>query len=383
MKRISEHEAFGKYKHFLLEEGDFVVSSSGTLGRIAEVHLEDLPVMLNTSTIRFRPLDESKLDRLYLRYFLESQLFQQQVKQLATGSVQLNYGPSHLAFVEMPLPPIKVQKVIGEVLENFTKAMQQNYQIARNLEELAQTVFRSWFIDFDPIASRMVGEKPFSMDAETYRLFPDSFVESEVGMIPLGWNLLNIGSLGQVLLGGTPSRKREEFWGGNLAWINSGKVNDFRISTPSEQITELGAESSSTKLLPKGTTVIAITGATLGQFSRLEIDSFANQSVIGILPNDISSDEYIYLTIKNNIERLVALQTGGAQQHINRDDVTEFKCVYPGPLLVQKFTEIVKPMFAQIGQLTHQSQTLEAIRDALLPRLISGELQIPDEMLES
>jgi type I restriction enzyme S subunit len=193
----------------------------------------------------------------------------------------------------------------------------------------------------------------------------------------------NIGSLCETLLGGTPSRKRDDFWGGAIPWINSGKVNDFRICTPSEFITELGLEKSATKLLPKGTTVLAITGATLGQFSRLEFDTCANQSVVGILGSANASNEFVFLSIKNGIQRLISAQTGGAQQHINKEDVNAFPIVYPGKALMVAFTNSVEAMFSEIGVLLNQSNSLTEIRDALLPRLISGELQIPEEMLAS
>ena len=219
------------------------------------------------------------------------------------------------------------------------------------------------------------------MDAATSELFPDSMEESELGLIPKGWEVRKIESLCQTLLGGTPSRTKDDFWDGEIPWINSGKVNEFRITTASEYITELGLEKSATKLLPKGTTVLAITGATLGQFSRLEIDSCANQSVVGILGSDEASNEFIYFNIKNGINRLVSAQTGGAQQHINKEDVNEFLIVYPGKKLMDAMTDVVSAMFADIGALSHQSNCLAEIRNSLLPRLISGELKIPEEML--
>ena len=199
MKKVAESEARGKYKHFLLDAGDYVVSSSGTLGRIAEVYPEDLPVMLNTSTIRFRPIDSSLLDRLYLRYFLESEVFQQQVKSLATGSVQLNYGPSHLAFVEMPLPPIEIQKAIGGVLDSLARKIDLNSEMSKTLESLAQAIFKSWFIDFDPVKAKMAGERPMGMDSATASLFPNSMAESELGVIPQGWEWKTIGDIAHVI----------------------------------------------------------------------------------------------------------------------------------------------------------------------------------------
>ena len=144
-----------------------------------------------------------------------------------------------------------------------------------NLEQQAQALFKSWFVDFEPFKN---GE----------------FEETELGMIPKGWRVESLGNVCKCLLGGTPSRNKEDYWNGDIAWINSGEVNEFRITKPSEYITEEGLKNSATKLLPRKTTVLAITGATLGQVSLLEIDTCANQSVIGVLENEILPYEYIY-----------------------------------------------------------------------------------------
>jgi type I restriction enzyme S subunit len=283
----------------------------------------------------------------------------------------------------LELPKLEIQASVASTLSNLQRKINNNSQISKTLEDIAQTIFKSWFIDFDPVKAKIAGERPVGMDAATAALFPDSMEKSELGLIPKGWEIRKIESLCETLLGGTPSRTRDEFWGGEIAWINSGKVNDFRITAASEYITEIGLEKSATKLLPRGTTVLAITGATLGQFSRLEIDSCANQSVVGILASAEASNEFIYLNIKNGIQRLISAQTGGAQQHINKEDVNEFFIIYPGKKLMDAFTDVVGSMFDEIGVLLNQSISLAAIRDSLLPRLISGELEIPKEMLAS
>lgn len=326
-----------------------------------------------------RPKDAEDEDYIYylLRYL------KNEIIELASGSAQPNVSPRDILGIKCQVP-LKVERItIGAILSVLDEKIALNKSLTSTLEEVAQTIFRSWFIDFDPVKAKMVGEKPEGMDAATAALFPDTMEESELGRIPKGWEVRKIGSLTETLLGGTPSRKREEFWGGEIHWINSGKVNDFRITTASECITELGLEKSATKLLPKGTTVIAITGATLGQFSRLEIDACANQSVVGIVCSTEASNEFIFFNIKNGIQRLISAQTGGAQQHINKEDVNAFSIVYPGKKLMNAFTQVVEPLFAQIGVLLHNSITLATIRDSLLPRLISGDLQIPEEMLAS
>jgi type I restriction enzyme S subunit len=316
-------------------------------------------------------------------FFLHQYLLHSSFDDVTTGSAQPQITVTNLSLKQILLPDLQTQTTISLIMKSLEEKISSNNALSKTLEDIAQTIFKSWFIDFDPVKAKMAGEKPAGMDAATAELFPDSMEESELGLIPKGWEIRKIESLCETLLGGTPSRTRNDFWGGEIPWINSGKVNDFRITAASEYITELGLEKSATKLLPKGTTVLAITGATLGQFSRLEIDSCANQSVVGILGSAEASNEFVYLNIKNGIERLISAQTGGAQQHINKEDVNAFLIVYPGKKLMKLFTDTADSIFAEIGVLLNQSISLAEIRDSLLPRLISGELQISKEMLAS
>jgi type I restriction enzyme S subunit len=193
--------------------------------------------------------------------------------------------------------------------------------------------------------------------------------------------------IGQVLttvLGGTPDRANPEYWGGDVPWINSGKINEFRIIEPTECITEKGLENSATKLLPKRTTVIAITGATLGQVSLLEISSSANQSVIGILESKELPAEYIYFWIKQSIQNIIAWQTGGAQQHINKQNVNDSLLLIPDKILLQNYLSIIRPFFNKITLNCFENLNLGKIRDFLLPKLMSGKIRVPiDNKMES
>lgn len=204
-------------------------------------------------------------------------------------------------------------------------------------------------------------------------------IESELGMIPKGWEITKIGVVCECNLGGTPSRNKIEYWNGDIPWINSGEVNKFRIYKPTEYISKLGLEKSSTKLLRKKTTVIAITGATLGQVSLLEIDSCTNQSVIGISGSNDLSYAYIFPYIKNTISSIIGHQTGGAQQHINKNNVENTKIIIPDKNILKKYEEIVIKQYELISILCFEIEKLKELRDSLLPKLMSGEIRVPIE----
>lgn len=159
-------------------------------------------------------------------------------------------------------------------------------------------------------------------------------------------------------------------------WINSGEVNKFRIIEGSEFITELGLKKSATKLLPKKTTVLAITGATLGQVSLLEIDSCANQSVIGILENKCIPYEFIYPLIKNDIDKIIRHQTGGAQQHINKNNIESHSVIIPDTKTMGQYKAIQAPIYNLIANKCFENLRLAQLRDTLLPKLMSGEIKI-------
>jgi type I restriction enzyme S subunit len=356
MKRISEAEAFGKYKHFLLDSGDYVVSSSGTLGRVAEVYPEDLPVMLNTSTIRFRSLDESKLDRLYLRYFLESEVFQQQVRLLATGSVQLNYGPSHLARVEMPLPNIEAQRAIGKFLDELTRKIRLNVESSKTLEDIARELFKSWFIDFDPVKSNMAGERPFGMNDSTAALFPMSFEDSELGPIPKGWSVRSFEELvvkqkvGQVYSSKNSSKK------GKVPILDqkeSGKIGFHDdppgyVASPEEPVVVFGNHTCTLRLIP--------------------------------FPFSVIQNVFPLLSEKANIFWLFFALQGKQDYEGYKGHWPDFilhKIKTPRREVTDKFGELVKPLFQKIWTLEAETSSLSEVRDSLLPRLISGQLHAP------
>ena len=372
--------AIAKYKLF---SEDIVISRTGANAGLNCIVLEPPENAIFAGyLVRFK-INRELADAKYVSYLLRSKAWEEYVEVTRTGSAQPQFNAVLMGQFPISLPSLRTQKAVSSFLCALDAKIAANNAISKSLEDIAHTIFKSWFIDFDPVKAKIAGEKPAGMDAATAALFPNTMEESELGLIPKGWEIRKIESMCETLLGGTPSRARDEFWNGDIPWINSGKVNDFRITSASENITKLGLEKSATKLLPKGTTVLAITGATLGQFSRLEIDSCANQSVVGILGSAEASNEFIYLNIKNGIQRLISAQTGGAQQHINKEDVNAFSIVYPGETLMKIFTDVVDGIFKEIGVVLNQSISLAEIRDSLLPRLISGELQIPEEMLAS
>lgn len=272
-----------------------------------------------------------------------------------------------IANFPISLPSLEEQKEIASVLSSLDDKIELLREENKTLEATAQAIFKEWFVNFNfPDA-----------EGKPYKSSGGKMIDSELGEIPEGWRVGKLGEYVDTVLGGTPNTEKKEYWeNGKIPWINSGKVNDFRIYEPTAFITEKALDESAAKLMPKGTVVIAITGATLGQFSRLEIDSTGNQSVIGLLPNNNFSSAYLYYWIMENISSIVNKATGGAQQHINKNDVNNVDFVIPKNVLLESYSVIADPVIEKISENCFQIQTLSTLRDTLLPKLMSGEVQV-------
>jgi type I restriction enzyme, S subunit len=306
--------------------------------------LDDEEVAFGSTEFIVLRAKEGISDSRFIFYFAISDEFRDTAIQLMSGtSGRQRVDTEALKRKVFTLPPLPEQKAIAEVLSSLDDKIDLLTRQNKTLEDLAQAYFRKWFIE-------------------------DASDE---------WEVVPISEKFDVLLGGTPSRKIESYWtNGTIGWINSGKINEFRIIEASEYITEEALNNSSAKLLPAGTTVLAITGATLGKISMVLRSFAANQSVIGLVPKAELSNNFIFLWLKENINALISMQTGGAQQHINSNDVKSFDVIVPDTVALSLFRRKIDPLMLKISQNCFQINTLNKLRDTFLPKLISGEIRV-------
>lgn len=305
---------------------------------IAELAILTFDACFPDSVLGFIPNEDNDLDFVY--YTLTH--FQRELKHIGEGSVQDNINLGTFQDVLFPIPELEEQKAIASVLSSLDDKIDLLHRQNTTLEAMAETLFRQWFVE----------------------------------EAPEDWVRKPIGEVLTTVLGGTPSTTKPEFWNGLVPWINSGEINKFRILEATKFISELGLKKSNAKLLPIGTTVVAITGATLGQVSLLEIETCANQSVIGIIPSEQLPKEYVFLWIKLKIEEIILNETGGAQPHINKNDINNTEILIPPSDLLSEKNKIFEAWFSKITSNVFQIQTLEKLRDNLLPKLMSGEVRV-------
>jgi len=362
-------ERYDESPEIQLKENDILMTKDGTIGKIAFIDKLKEPTSVASGIFVIRN-NSDELYSKYLFYCFKSDYFNWLVDSRIEGSVVPHLYQRDIVELKIPLPPLPEQQSIAKILSDLDLKIELNRKMNSTLEEIGKTLFKRWFIDFE-----FPNEK-----GEPYKSSGGEMVYNEElkKEIPKGWSVDKLGNKLKTILGGTPSTTNTNYWSGNIPWINSGKINEYRITTPTEYISKDGLDNSATKLVPKGTTLIAITGATLGQVSLNEIDLCFNQSVVGILESENLKKEYIYYWINYNIEQIINNKTGGAQQHINKQVVDFISLLIPNENILARYYLIMNNIFSKISINVRDNDELATARDLLLPKLMSGKIRVKD-----
>lgn len=354
--------------------GDVIITTEAPVGEVAQ--LTNNYVALAQRVILLRGKTK-QLDNTYLKYCLMTDFVQSQIHARGSGTTVFGIKQSELRKIEILVPPVYEQKSIAKILSSFDDKIELNRKMNATLEQIAQAIFKSWFVDFDPVKAKAAGREPEGMDAETAALFPSEFEQSELGMIPKGWK---IGVLKDCCLkvesGGTPSRKELPYWNkGSIMWLTSSEVRNPIVLNTKEYISEEGLKNSNAKLWPSGTTVVAMYGATAGEVCLLAISLTANQACCGLIPKQAFRC-FLFLQTLSSKYVLSRKAAGSAQQNLNQSLVANFGIVIPSKEIVEIFEQKVATLIDKWVDNERQNVLLIDLRDTLLPKLISGQLQI-------
>ncbi|MEH2293296.1 restriction endonuclease subunit S [Nostoc sp.] len=335
---ISLEEFDKKYKHFAIEVGDIVVSSSGwSYGKVGRIQQNHLPLVMNTSVIRFRPLWEELLDANFLYYFLCSSFFRNQIESFIIGCQQPNFGPAHIKRMQIPIISINTQKKIAAILSGYDDLIENNTRRIKILEEMAQTLYHEWFVKF-----RFPGHEHTKM------------VDSELGLIPEGW----IGKLEDALIlqrgFDLPTKTRQQ---GNVpvyaATGITGWHNDAKIKTPC---------------------VITGRSGSLGTVMYVDEDFWALNTTLWVKEfRKVTPIYAFYLLSSLGLEQY---NSGAAVPTLNRNDIHGLSVVIPPSPILEQFNSHVDPLFKLKKNLIKRNENLCQTRDLLLPKLISGEIDV-------
>ena len=354
-------------KSVVVIPGDLIVSNSATPGLPKFMKIE---ACIHDGWLLFRDF------KGLLPEFLYYVILNDRAKLVAkgSGSVFTNLKTEILKNHEVSLPSIAEQELIAETLGNIDDLIQTNTELCNGLTDIAQTIFKSWFVDFDPVKAKMAGEKPVGMDDATAALFPDFIEDSALGPIPKGWSIQEFGEVNHLLMGQSPPGDTYNSIGEGVPFYQ-GRT-DFGMRFPKQRI----FCTAGTRFAKAGEVLVSVR-APVGDLNQATEDCVIGRGVASAMHKS-GSQAYSYALL-NSLKPKLAYYNGegtifGA---INRSDFYSLKVVEPKRQVIDLFETVTGQFNDEIRNLFVQTESLVEIRDALLPRLISGELQIPEEML--
>jgi type I restriction enzyme S subunit len=312
------------------------------------------------------------------------------------GSVYINVSKSRFEDITVLLPPsLKEQRAIACILGALDDKIELNRKMNKTLEEMARAIFKSWFVDFDPVHAKAAArrEHPSWTNAQVSRaacpklkpeiaaLFPDSFEDSELGEIPKGWRIRPIGEVVQVLGGSTPSTKETAYWEGGIHPFCTPKdmasLTDSVLLQTERHLTDEGLAKVGSGQLPVGTVLLS-SRAPIGYLAVAETSVSINQGIIAMVCDCDLPNLYVLYWTSANMERVIANANGSTFLEISKRNFRPITALIPKQDILHRFTQIVEPLHQRVILSHKQIQHLVTVRDALLPKLISGDLAITE-----
>ena len=329
--------------------------------------------------------DTRKVYPKYLFAALRSEVVRSQIDNMHVGTMIPHFKKGDFDKLLIPMLDEQAQVAVGDFYFTLSERITLLRETNATLEAIAKALFKSWFVDFDPVRAKMEGRAPEGMDEATAALFPDALEETELGPMPRGWRVGCVDDLCSVITnGGTPSRSKAQFWtGGTIPWFKTGEFSDGFLLQPNEFITKEALEGSSVKVLPKDAVLMAIYAApTVGRLGVLTEPATFNQACTGMVAKVDVGPWFLYWTLFFGREWFNSRANGAAQQNISKAIVSAYRVVIPHDVILLAFNDVASSIHNRVRENAEQAQTLATLRDTLLPRLISGQLSISDTGLQ-
>lgn len=402
-----------------LKEGDILISMTGSgpnapqslVGRVARVWKNEPDAWFNQRVGRINLVDNKKIHPDFIFYWLSLPQNQDFLVANSSGSAnQANISGKTIESLPTPIVDYEISSAIAKIARELDEKIILNTQINQTLEQIAQAIFKSWFVDFDPvkakiealaaggsaddaelaamsvISAKTVDElnslkasnpEAFNKLAQTAALFPFAMQDSELGEIPEGWEVSEIGNEVIVVGGGTPSTKNTEFWeDGTIHWTTPKDMSGLNckvLTNTDRKITEAGLKKISSGLLSKNT-VLMSSRAPVGYLALAKIPVAINQGYIAMKCEGRLSPEYVLLWCEHNMEEIKQRASGTTFAEISKANFKPIPVIVPTKSIIDTFTVQVSDIYNIVHANVLQSETLSISRDLLLPQLLSGEL---------
>jgi len=331
--------------------------------------------MFSGRCLRVRP-QPRRIDPGYLSYFFGLPAFKEHIRAIAVGATMPSLNTSLLSDVRIPHPvDIDEQRAIAHILGTLDDKIELNRRMNETLEAMARALFKSWFVDFDPVRAKAEGRDP-GLPKPLADLFPDSFEDSELGEIPKGWELGTLADFSTL----NPESWSKETRPALIDYVDLSNTKWGRIEsvTPYEQE---GAPSRAQRVLRPRDTIVGTVRPGNGSYALVSDEGLTGSTGFAVLrPTNTACAEFVYLavTAAENIEALSHLADGGAYPAVRPEVVAATQIIKPRSAVLVAFSSVAGPLLGKLAANERRSSTLAALRDTLLPRLISGELRISD-----
>ena len=340
----------------LAKKGSIVIASAGQGHTRGQTSFLKIDTYVNQSIIVIEP-NKNIIDPYFLFYNIKHRY--NELRQISdSSSIRGSLTTKIIKNLEIFLPPLNIQKKIGQILNHFDSLILTNEKINKNLEELAKTIYRLHFIDFEPYSQ-------------------DNFISSTLGEIPENWCVQSIGEfVDDMKNGGTPKRGESDYWdNGTVPWLKTGEINNNIIIKSEEYITEWGLKNSSAKLLPINSIIMALYGkGTAARIGLLKLEATTNQACCAMICEDFNKTLFLYLFLLFNQKEIENLASGSVQQNLSKDLIANLELVVPPIKIIEKLP--FKEIYDKISNNYFEIEYLTNLRDTLLPKLMSGEIDV-------
>ncbi len=379
---VSEEHA-DRLKNANVQRGDVIFTHAGNIGQVAFIPQSSQFERYVISQRQFyMRCDRAKvLPEFVVAYFKTPEGRHQLLANTSQVGVPSIAQPvTYLRTIEIPLPPLPEQRAIAHILGTLDDKIELNRRMNETLEAMARSLFKSWFVDFDPVRAKAEGRDP-GLPKPLADLFPARLVDSELGEIPEGWEIRPIGDLAEVVGGSTPKTERAEYWeGGTHHWVTPKDLSGLSMPVlldTERKITDAGLAQISSGLLPRGTVLLS-SRAPIGYLAIAEVPVAVNQGFIAMKPRPGISNLFLLRWASAAHEEIVSHANGSTFLEISKSSFRPIRTVAPATPVMHALDRVARPMYLKVVEHERESRTLAALRDALLPKLISGGLRVRD-----
>lgn len=342
--------------------GDLVFTCWGTIGQVGLVdeRAAFARYIVSNKQMKLTP-DASKADSLFLYFAFSSPAVMAAIQGQSIGSSVPGFNLGQLRNIELDVPPLPEQRRIAAILGALDDKIELNRKMNRTLEEMAQALFKSWFIDFDG---------------------HDGLVDSEIGPVPRGWAVVPIAQTGRWVSGGTPSKKNADFWNGTIPWFSAKSLGPLWLADSDERVTEAGADAGMRRV-PRRSVLFIVRGMSLATEWRIGMttrEATLNQDLKAIMDDGTVLPELILLWLLVNREaiRAKADEAGHGTKRLPTEVLHAHAMALPTRPIQERMAAPLVHLLARIENNLAESATLAALRDTLLPKLVSGELRVSE-----